>query len=81
MANDKHVARLKKGVRAWNAWREKNRDISPDLSGADLNGTHLRGANLSEATKIIRAIAIRYDQLADSFLGMLYLATARYWRP
>jgi transposase len=29
--------------------------------------------------KINRAIATRYDQLADSFPGMLYLATARYW--
>ena len=27
--------------------------------------------------KINRAIATRYDQLADSFLGMLYIATAR----
>jgi len=29
--------------------------------------------------KINRAIATRYDQLVDSFLGMLYLATTRYW--
>ncbi|RVU03553.1 IS5/IS1182 family transposase, partial [Novosphingobium umbonatum] len=29
--------------------------------------------------KINRAIATRYDQLASSFLGMVYLATARYW--
>ena len=29
--------------------------------------------------KINRAIATRYDQLAESFLAMLYLATARYW--
>lgn len=29
--------------------------------------------------KINRAIATRYDQLANSFLGMLHLATARYW--
>jgi transposase len=29
--------------------------------------------------KINRAVATRYDQLADSFLGMLYLAAARYW--
>jgi transposase len=29
--------------------------------------------------KINRAIATRYDQLADSFLGMLYIASARYW--
>jgi transposase len=25
------------------------------------------------------AIAPRYDQLANSFLGMVHLATARYW--
>ena len=29
--------------------------------------------------KINRAIATRYDKLAESFLGMLYLAAARYW--
>ncbi len=29
--------------------------------------------------KINRAIATRYDQLANSFLGMAHLATARYW--
>jgi transposase len=29
--------------------------------------------------KINRAIATRYDQLAGSFLGMVHLATARYW--
>ena len=28
---------------------------------------------------IDRAIAIRYDQLANSFLDMVYIATARYW--
>lgn len=39
--------------------------------------------------KINRAIATRYDQLANSFLSMVYIATARYclkfvhaaWRP
>ncbi len=29
--------------------------------------------------KINRAIATRYDQLVSSFLGMVHLATARYW--
>lgn len=29
--------------------------------------------------KINRAIATRYDQLASSILGMVHLATARYW--
>ncbi|QEN84970.1 transposase [Labrys sp. KNU-23] len=29
--------------------------------------------------KIKRAIATRYDQLANGFLGMVHLATAGYW--
>jgi transposase len=29
--------------------------------------------------KVNRAIATRYDQLAETFLGMLNLAAARYW--
>lgn len=29
--------------------------------------------------KINRAIATRYDQLSNSFLGMVHIATARYW--
>ena len=34
MANDEHVAQLRKGVAAWNAWREENPDIRPNLSRA-----------------------------------------------
>ena len=29
--------------------------------------------------KINRAIATRYDKLADSFLGMIHLAATKYW--
>jgi hypothetical protein len=57
MANPEHLAILKEGVGVWNDWREKNPDITPDLSSADLNhanlsyanlrGANLRGANLS----------------------------------
>jgi hypothetical protein len=46
MANDEHVALLKKGVDAWNAWREKNPAIRADLSEADFTGADLIGANL-----------------------------------
>jgi uncharacterized protein YjbI with pentapeptide repeats len=49
MANDEHVAILKKGVAAWNAWRDKNPDIRPDLRETNLDGTDLRSANLIEA--------------------------------
>jgi len=46
MANDEHVALLKQGVAAWNAWRAENPDIRPDLSEADFTGADLIGANL-----------------------------------
>jgi len=55
MANDDHIARLKKGAAAWNAWRDRTPDIFDlDLGGAqlyraDLRGANLRGANLVEA--------------------------------
>jgi uncharacterized protein YjbI with pentapeptide repeats len=54
MANDEHVALLKKGVAAWNAWHGENSAICPDLSGADfplakLGGGDLRWADLSGA--------------------------------
>jgi uncharacterized protein YjbI with pentapeptide repeats len=52
MANDEHVAMLKKGVDAWNAWRDKNPNIRPDLGGADLIRADLRGANLNRADLI-----------------------------
>lgn len=41
MANDEHVALLKKGVAAWNAWRRDNPGIRPDFSRADLRGVNL----------------------------------------
>jgi hypothetical protein len=49
MANNAHVAMLKQGVAAWNAWRDENPDIRPDLIGADLSGANLSGVNLIEA--------------------------------
>jgi hypothetical protein len=49
MANDEHVALFKQGVAAWNAWRQANPDIRPDLRRADLSGANLEGADLSDA--------------------------------
>ena len=65
MANDEHVAILKKGVEAWNAWRDENLQIRPDLSGADL-----RGANLG-------ATAIREANLSDANLSAANLSEAK----
>lgn len=54
MANEEHLAQLKQGVAGWNQWRDENRQIEPDLSGANLIGADLSEAdllqvNLSEA--------------------------------
>ena len=54
MANEEHVTLLKQGLNAWNAWRDKNHNIRPNLGGADLiqadlGAADLRGANLSRA--------------------------------
>ena len=62
MANSEHLAKLKKGVKAWNEWRKANTEIvqqgtgfevanvmRADLSGADLPGADLRGADLTVA--------------------------------
>jgi hypothetical protein len=49
MASEEHLARLKQGVQVWNQWREANRGISPQLTGANLIGANLVGADLITA--------------------------------
>ncbi len=64
MANNEQMDLLKRGTRAWNAWRAQQTEATVDLSGgalrgldlegvdlagADLSGADLRGANLSGA--------------------------------
>ena len=57
MANDKHVALLKQGVDAWNAWRSKNPKIRPDLTGLRIANAHfpmriLAGRTSSKLTSV-----------------------------
>jgi uncharacterized protein YjbI with pentapeptide repeats len=47
MADDEQVAKLRQGVAAWNAWRQDNPTIQPDLSRITLEGTDFSGVNLS----------------------------------
>jgi uncharacterized protein YjbI with pentapeptide repeats len=57
MADPKHVAMLRAGIREWNEWRAENRVIAPDLryvaltdlSGADFIDADLVGAKLSHS--------------------------------
>lgn len=45
MANPEHLEILKKGVEAWNRWRERNPGLWPDLVRANLRGLNLYGVN------------------------------------
>jgi uncharacterized protein YjbI with pentapeptide repeats len=49
MANPYHHELLRQGVDAWNAWREKERSLEPDLTGVYLGGADLGRANLKGA--------------------------------
>ena len=49
MANPEHLDKLKEGVDVWNAWREDNWEVRPDLSKAILVEANLSGADLTEA--------------------------------
>lgn len=47
MANPEHLEILAQGVEVWTDWREGNREIVPDLSGADLNHEDFSEADFS----------------------------------
>jgi uncharacterized protein YjbI with pentapeptide repeats len=54
MARDEHVEILAQGVEAWNAWRQQDRTIVPDLTGIslrekDLEGIDFRRVDLHDA--------------------------------
>jgi hypothetical protein len=46
---EQHLAILKRGIDAWNAWRLKNPDTKPNLEGADLSRMDLSSADFSDA--------------------------------
>jgi len=49
VAIEEHLAILKQGVEAWNAWRQEHESISPDLSNADLSKAALSGADFTNS--------------------------------
>lgn len=46
MANERHLEILKKGVVAWNRWRDRNLEVRPDLSGVSLSESIVREKSL-----------------------------------
>ncbi len=49
MAHNEHLKILEQGVEVWNAWREENRTIEPELNRIRLDRTDLAGANFQRA--------------------------------
>jgi len=77
MANEEHLKILEQGVEAWNKWREENRRVKPDLSGAllrerDLTGADLRRANLTKAD-------LGFANLTEAMLAHAKLTKAVLW--
>ena len=83
MANPKHLAVLKQGVEVWNKWRDENRDIQPDLIGANLTGANLSGANLKDANLFsanLRGADLRWAHLIKANLFESNLREAKLFR-
>ena len=49
MANTDHMAKLRKGARVWNQWRQDNPNIAPDLKQAHLHKAMLSRFDLRDA--------------------------------
>jgi uncharacterized protein YjbI with pentapeptide repeats len=49
MANSDHISIIRDGVEFWNRWRAGHTSVVPDLSGAELRGMNLEGANFCAA--------------------------------
>jgi pentapeptide repeat protein len=88
MPNEEHLAILKRGVQAWNQWREVEPDIMPDLteaklseanlSGADLWRANLSGADLTDAR--LSGTNLRRAHLRDAHLRGANLWKANLWK-
>lgn len=52
MANPEHVAKLREGVAAWNAWRARDPGVRPNLADADLSDLNLAHIDLSRADAV-----------------------------
>lgn len=79
MASYEHLSILEQGRSIWNAWRENNVHIVPDLSNADLNDRNLRGINFIfcnlKGVKLNRA-DLRGVNMSNSDLSLSHLSFA-----
>ncbi|NJL19718.1 MAG: pentapeptide repeat-containing protein [Leptolyngbyaceae cyanobacterium SM1_3_5] len=84
MADKEHLRILRGGVDRWNQWRQKNPDLQPDLSDANLSeanlfvvnfrNANLRTAYLSDAN--LRSANLHSADLRDAYLSDANLSNA-----
>src|SRR5215471_1471548 len=77
MPNDAHVAVLRRGAAAWNAWRAENRE-TPDLAQAGLRGLDLSEYHLSRAD--LRGADLRGTKLNGANLSGAHLEGANLFK-
>jgi len=88
MANPEHLKILKQGVPAWNEWREKNHEVRPDLTEADLvavdlgtpdlRGENRHPANLTDAD--LRGANLQLADLRQVYLDGAVLVGANLYQ-
>jgi uncharacterized protein YjbI with pentapeptide repeats len=86
MASKEHLSILEQGFSFWNDWRNKNTDICPDLSYANLNDRLLRGFNFIscnlKGVKLnranLRGVYMRNSDLSDSHLNFADLSNVNF---
>ena len=77
MPNDDHIAVLRRGAAAWNAWRAEHGE-TPDLSQAGLRGLDVSGFDLSRAD--LRDADLRGTKLCDADLSGAHLEGANFFK-
>ncbi len=77
MAYNALLTILKKGVKVWNEWREKNPEIVLNIEGADLSHADLRQANLNRAS--LRHANLSHADLRRTDLSRADLSFAKLY--
>jgi len=73
--NAEHLAILRQGAAIWNEWRQRNPNIRPDLTEADLNEANLYEAKLNDAD--LNGADLRQASLSAADLSAANLSSAK----